>query len=169
MTNFYPAAEFDADAFMETTLDAPLSTEQVLVPVGKYPATLNKIWEPRKVTFEQDGQMVSKVALDLSWAINDKNVWDVVGQAHPFVRQTVWINLDSEGRIDVAKGKNRQLAKLMQATGREAGRPLKTMEGSEAYVTVAHKPDRRKNEVTGQWEPSLEMKAVIVAVDADES
>lgn len=123
---------FNPDTFLNTQVDAPLSTEYVPIPEGEYNAVIEKV-DPRTVGQE------SKPVLDVVWRIDAPEVEDAHEKS---VRQTIWLDVTAQGNLDLSKGKNVQLGRLRDAVGQnvpgQAWMPSMLV-GNVARIFVKHR------------------------------
>ena len=88
--------------------------------------------------------MSGKVVLDVHWSIDDAGVKEATGRDDPQVRQSIFLDIDANGRLDVSKGRNLQLGRLREALGLNTpGIPFKfaDISGKVARVLVKHRLD----------------------------
>ena len=104
---------FDAETFMAATTTETNDTTVQPVPPGEYQAQIEKL-DFRTIN-GKDGS--DKYALDVTYDILDDSVKSALGRDKVTARQTVWIDLTSQGQIDTGKGKNIGLGKLRAAAG----------------------------------------------------
>lgn len=124
---------FDPDQFLNTSTDAPMSTEFTPVPEGEYNAVVSKI-EARQTS---NGKSI----LDVVWAIDDEIVRKVTGMDNPTCRQTIWLDVTDSGALDISKGKNIGLGRLREALGQNkpgAWAPSMLI-GNVARVLISHR------------------------------
>lgn len=123
---------FNPETFLNTPVEAPLSTEYTPIPEGEYTAVIEKV-EPR--TVGQD----SKPVLDIVWRLDAPDSEDAHEKS---VRQTIWLDVTAQGSLDYGKGKNVQLGRLRDAVGQnqpgQAWMPSMLV-GNVARVSVKHR------------------------------
>lgn len=127
---------FDPDNFLSTDVAGANSTEYTPVPEGEYPAIIKGI-KPR-VT--DSGRTIA----DVTWGIQDDKAAEVTGMKEPSVRQSIFLDIDDNGTLSLAKGKNVQLGKLRAAVGQnDPSKPwnFRMLEGQMAKVLVKHRMD----------------------------
>lgn len=132
---------FNPATFLNTESTQANDTVAIPVPEGEHPAAIKTI-KPRVL---DDGRAV----LDVFWTVNSDEARDATGQAEPFVRQSVWLDITESGGLDFGKGKNVTLGKLRDAVGQnQSGRPWAPgmLIGSAAIVKVGHSIDKRDGE-----------------------
>lgn len=107
-------SQFDPEAFLDATLDAPLTKRPPVMP-GSYTATIGEVksrpWASR------DGTK-SGMAYDVPLEVQlDAAEAERVGQPSVIITDSVMLDLTVDGAIDVAPGKNRKLRAYREATG----------------------------------------------------
>ena len=133
---------FDVEAFLSSAVTDANSTRTEPVPEGEYMAVAHISDDPANpaVRTTQSG----KVVLDVQWAIDNAGVKAATGRDDPVVRQSIFLDLDSNGRLDVSKGRNIQLGRLREALNLNTpGVPFKfaDISGKVARVLVKHRLD----------------------------
>jgi hypothetical protein len=83
---------------------------------------------------------------DITYEIDDQGVKTATGLDSPTVRQSVFLDLTPQGKLDMSKGKNIQLGKLREALG--LNDPNKSfsfadLPGRAAIVGVEHTPNEK--------------------------
>lgn len=132
---------FDAQSFLDMSIDAALDTKAVPVPVGEYVAILEKVdarqWQSK------DGTK-SGVTLDLTWMLDDQAVKEALGRDKVTCRQGIMLDLTDTGGLDIGKGRNIGLGKLRAALNlNQVGVPFAftMLNGRAAKVKVEHRID----------------------------
>lgn len=130
--------DFNPDAFLTEEQTGKLDTEYTPIPTGDYPAIIKDV-KPR-VTPN------GKPLMDLIWIIDSQEVRDFTGMPEPTCKQTIWLDLDANGKLEIGTNKNVGLGKLRDALGQNDGRPWSPsmLQGQPAMVHV--EPDK-----TGQY------------------
>jgi len=126
---------FNVDAFQNAQFNDANSTEYVPVPVGEFPAVVDK---------QAIRTAKSSVILDVTWKIDDEGVAKETGMANPTVRQSIFLDIGENGNLEFGKGKNVQLGRLREALGQNvAGTPwsFNHLVGAVAKVRIAHRAD----------------------------
>jgi hypothetical protein len=139
---------FDPDSFMSATTEAANDTTVAPVPPGEYRAQIEDL-KTREVS-GKDGE--PRYPMDVTYSILDDNVKATLGRDKVTARQTIWLDLTSQGQIDSGKGKNIGLGKLRAAAGlNKAGQPFapSMLIGAVVRVTTGLRPD--KNDPTIQY------------------
>lgn len=132
---------FNPDTFLQGTVTESNDTKKIPCPAGEYLAIAEKVearpWQSK------DGTK-SGVALDITWAVDDAAVKEVVGRDTVQVRQGIMLDLLDNGFLDMGKGKNIGLGRVREAVGLNApGQPFSPamIQGRMAKVTVSHRVD----------------------------
>jgi len=125
--------DFNPEAFMQQQQSGELDTTFIPVPEGEYSAVAEGV----NVRTTNTG----KVILDVSWAVNDANVVEETGRENNTVRQSIFLDLTDAGTLDMGKGKNIGLGRLMEAVGIDMSKKwaLQDVVGHMALVTVKHR------------------------------
>lgn len=117
-----------------------MSTQMVPVPVGEYPAVIDKVemkpWQSR------DGAK-SGMKAELTWLIDDHGVKQLLGREQVQVRQDIMLDLNDSGQLDTGKGRNVTLGRLRDAVGLNLpGQPFsfRMLQGKAAKINVQHRP-----------------------------
>lgn len=131
-------SNFDPNAFLTQEQTVQNETEYTPIPEGDYDAVIKDI-----VSDVTNG---GKPFLNVIWLVDDESVRQHTGMTEPTCRQTVWLDLDANGRLEGGKNKNIGLGKLRAALGQNTGAPWSPsqMLGQPAMVHIA--PDK-----TGQY------------------
>jgi hypothetical protein len=130
---------FDATAFTQTAYDEQTSTKAIQVPEGEYIGVITKI-APREIELNGEKQVV----VDLYWDVDDPSgyVKSITKRDKNNVRQTLWLDVNEGGRLDMSPGMNAQLGQTREALGQnDPGKPwsFNSMLGIPARITVVHK------------------------------
>ncbi len=136
---------FDKDAFLGSTTTEAGSTEYVPTPDHEWNARIKKLdyREPKG----------SKV-LDIYWAISGDQLGPdgqtleaTTGMKEVQVRQSCFLDITSNGALDMGKGKNVSLNKLREALGQNvAGQPWspRMLDGQVARISTSSRQDGDK-------------------------
>jgi hypothetical protein len=132
---------FNPDQFLNTQIDGENDTVYVPIPVGDYQASISKI-EPRLAN--------DKPVLEVTWQTTDQEAVEATGLDTPTVRQTVWLDLNESGGLDMRRGKNVQLGKLREALDQNhagvAWAPGMLI-GQSAIIKIKHNPGKEPGEI----------------------
>lgn len=132
---------FDPDSFMATTTEAANDTSVAPLPPGEYRAQIEDL-KVREVA-GKDGE--PRFPMDVTYNILDDTAKAALGRDKVTARQTIWLDLTSQGQIDSGKGKNVGLGRLRAAAGlNEPGRPFapSNLIGAVVRVTTGLRADR---------------------------
>ena len=128
---------FNADEFMNTTVEGAIDTTIIPVPEEDYPGQVDKL------TYRtlDDGQVV----MDIHWEVLDDAVKELTHMDKPICRQGIWLDLNDSGHIDLSPGKNRQLGLVREALGQNTGKPWSPnmMLGQVGTIKVKHSPNAK--------------------------
>lgn len=113
---------FDPDAFMEEAVDNAMDTEYINVPQGEHVAVCHDVLKPREYT-DKNGD--TNYVMDIVWSITDDAVKAEVGRDLVTIKQSLYLDLNAEGKLDYSRGKNIALGKVREAVGlNQPGRPF---------------------------------------------
>lgn len=124
---------FDPNSFLEATLDSN-STELKPVPQGEFLATVKEI----KTNSGTKGDR-AWASLDVTWTIEDPTIQEELHRT-PTVRQKLFLDLDENGQLDMAEGRNVNLGRFRAALDvNAAGTTIGQAVGRQARVRVTHR------------------------------
>lgn len=114
---------FDADSFMQSTVDQPLETEFKLVPEGEYDAMIGDFTSEAltQIDFEykrgeKQGQPGTMLKFDCPFTIsNDPRVKEQLGRDSATVFGQLIIDRTDDGRLDFGPNKNVKLGQIRAA------------------------------------------------------
>lgn len=130
---------FDADSFLNSSIQGSNSTKTIPVPMGEYTGVIEKI-EPRQWQ-SKDGTKTG-ISLDVQWLIEDQGVKEFLGRDTVTCKQGIMLDTTPEGGLDMAPGKNVGLGRLREAVGQnDASKPFSfhNLPGQMAKVVVKHR------------------------------
>ncbi len=133
---------FDADSFLQASIQGSNSTALIPCPVGEFQAIISKI-SPRQWQ-SKDGTQ-SGVALDVFWQVEDAAAKQATGREEVVVKQGLMLDTNANGGLDMSEGKNVALGRLREAVGKNSpGEPFAfaMLPGLMAKVSVAHRQDK---------------------------
>lgn len=131
---------FDANQFLDMSVDGTMDTKAIPVPVGEYIAVIEKV-EARPWASKTDASKAG-VALDILWSIDDAGVKETLGRDKVIVKQGIMLDLTESGGMDLGKGKNLGLGRLRTALNmNQPGQPFapSMLPGRVAKVKVEHR------------------------------
>ncbi len=117
---------FDADAFMNTNVDAPMATDLAGVPDGEYVAMVGDFDSSafKTITYnDKNGEQVSRAILEIPFPIQDDALKAKMGRESISHRESFWLDFDSNGKLDTGPDKNVSLGKLRSALGQNTNGP----------------------------------------------
>lgn len=109
-------SEFNVESFLATDFTGSNATEYVPIPEGVFPAKITN-FEGKMTRGKPEENKAPRPYVLVEWEIDDEDVRKETGQDSPKTRQTLWLDLDSTGGLDMGKGKNVQLGRLRDAVG----------------------------------------------------
>lgn len=130
---------FDADSFLQASIQGSNSTKVTPVPIGEYPGVIEKV-VPRQ--WQSKDGTVSGVALDVFWLVEDQGVKDHLGRDTVSCKQGIMLDLTPQGGLDMSPGKNVGLGRLREAVGQnDASKPFsfQNLPGLMAKINVQHR------------------------------
>lgn len=130
---------FDADSFLNASIQGSNSTKTIPVPMGEYTGVIEKI-EPRQWQ-SKDGTKTG-ISLDVQWLIEDQGVKEFLGRDTVTCKQGIMLDTTPEGGLDMAPGKNVGLGRLREAVGQnDPSKPFSfhNLPGQMAKVVVKHR------------------------------
>lgn len=119
---------FDADAFMNSTIDAPMATALSSVPEGEYVATIGDFDSTALKTInynDKQGNPVSRPVLEIPFMIQDDALKAKLGREQVSHRETYWLDfVPGTASLDTGPDKNVRLGQLRACLGQNvAGQP----------------------------------------------
>jgi hypothetical protein len=115
------AQPFDADAFMNNTVDAPMATSLQGVPEGEYTAMVGDFDSAAirtvSVTNKTTGLSQDRQVLEVPFLIQDDALKAKLGREQITHRETFWLDFDAQGRLDTGPDRNVRLGQLRNVLG----------------------------------------------------
>lgn len=134
---------FDATTFLDQTVTGAMDTKYPLIPAGEY-AGISKSIKARKQP-ATDPTIADYTVLDVVWSIEDAGVKEATQLDNPTCRQSVFLDLNEEGKLDIRPTKNVQLGRLREALGlNQEGVEFSfsMLVGQPAIVKIEHSPNK---------------------------
>lgn len=129
---------FDPEAFKHVTFEEPLDTEIVPPDEGVYNAKVYN-WDLRGGTSEKGNDWAM---LQITWELEDQDGSQAqkTGRDTVTARQSLFLDLTDDGKMDTSKGQNVRLGRLREALGLN-DRPFSfdMLMGQQAKVNVRHR------------------------------
>jgi hypothetical protein len=150
-------SNFNPDTFMQASVEGVVSTQYSAIAEGEFPGYVKGV--AARAT-EQASMM------DVTWVVDDEEVKNETGLSEPTVRQTIFLDVDDNGMLDLGKGKNVQLGRLRAALGQNDGGAWSPsmLEGQAALITITQRvvtADREGNELPeADWRTYNDVKGV---------
>lgn len=134
---------FDPNKFLSQTVTGANTTRVIPVPIGEYPAIIDKVdirpWQSKK-----DPGMAG-LALDVLWWVQSPEVQTLLGRDKVIVKQGIMLDLTEDGEaLDMSEGRNIGLGRLREAVGlNDPDKPFSfdQLPGNMATVLVNHRVD----------------------------
>lgn len=134
---------FDAEAFLSQSVSGPMSTSLPVVPEGEYRASIGMEADDVKIEFIQGKKDPTKTypRLTLLWKIVGEEVNQSLGRESITVRDQFLLDMDSNGLLDTAEGRNVSLGQRRAALGLNDGAfALSNFRGAgPALIRVTHR------------------------------
>jgi len=112
---------FDVDAFMNATVDAPMATNMAGVPEGEYTAMVgdfdSSAFRTVTTTDRATGATRDRPVLEVPFVIQDADLKAKLGRESVSHRETFWLDMTPDGRLDTGPDKNIRLGQLRNALG----------------------------------------------------
>lgn len=136
---------FDADAFMNTQVDAPMATQLQGVPEGEYVAMVGDFDSTAFKTVDtKNGQ---RAVLDIPFVIQDEALKQRLNRDTIIHRETYWLDMTPQGQLDTGPDKNVNLGRLRDALGQNGSGPWSpAMLRNMGPVRIAIKTRSDKND-----------------------
>lgn len=139
---------FDPNSFLQDTVTGANDTKYIPVPQGEYPAIIKSVAARQMDKKDKPGEKMT--VADVVYEIDDATVKEVTGLDNPTVRQSLFLDLTPQGKLDMSKGKNINLGKLREALGlNDPNKPFSfgDLPGRAAIISVEHTPGKNEGEV----------------------
>jgi len=134
---------FDAEAFLSQSVSGPMSTALPVVPEGEYRASIGLEADDVKIEFIQGKKDPTKTypRLTLLWKITNEAVNSEMSRETITVRDQFLLDMDSNGMLDTAEGRNVSLGQRRAALGLNDGSfALANFRGAgPALIRVTHR------------------------------
>ena len=132
-------SDFNPDSFMTEEQSGTLDTSFTPIPPAEYTGIIKDVLANTTPN--------GAPKLDVIWLIDDEGVREHTGMAEPTCKQTVWLDLNESGKLEMGANKNVGLGKLRDALGQNDGSPWSPsmLMGQPARVLI--EPDKK----TGQY------------------
>lgn len=114
---------FNADDFMNTTVNEPMSTQTIVIPEGEYLARIGI--EEADITFKDGNQKKDPsktwVQATIRWEILDESLKARLNRDRVFVRQQFFLDFNDNGQLSTEEGRNVALGQIRAAVGLNSG------------------------------------------------
>lgn len=140
---------FDPNSFITNETDATFETSFTPLPEDDYRATISDL-SADQVGANNTPILRVKWTVDLS---NNPEAMNLLGRESTDVEQTIWLDIATNGSLEVGPNKNVALGKLRDALGQNDGSPWSPsmLLGQVATVQVNHRIDKN----TGNAYPNI--------------
>ena len=128
-------SKFDPDTFLGQETDQIMDTHFKPVPEGEYTAMIDTV-----VAKEVNDTPV----LDITYVILDEAIKVEMNSERVSVRQSIFVEMEDDGRIALGDNKNVKLGKLREALGQNSGiwSPSKLAGAGPVKIKTVNKPDK---------------------------
>lgn len=133
---------FDADAFMNANVDAPMATSMQATPEGEYQATIDNFDSSALRTVKTKNG--DKQILTIPFVINDVALQEKLKRTAPVVhREDFWLDFDDNGQLGTGADQNVRLGQLRAAVGQNAGAwsPAMLRGAGPLMIAIKHRSD----------------------------
>ena len=131
---------FDAEALMGQESEE-MSTVVDQCNAGEWEGQIGKLPQPRQFAGTKDPTATYTV-LDVPYTVSDPIALEGMDRDKISVRQSMFLDLTSEGKLSTSDGKNVKLGRLREACGLNGdGFKLTDLEGHIVTIRVVQKPD----------------------------
>jgi hypothetical protein len=147
MSNNLP---FDPESFMNQNVDAPMATTLQSVPEGEYTAMIgdfdSSAFRTVTITNKQSGLSQERPVLDVPFIIDDAALKAKLQRETVTHKETFWLDITADGRLDTGPDRNVRLGQLRAALGQnDPGSPwtpsqLRNM--GPVRIKIATTPDK---------------------------
>jgi len=137
---------FNLDDIMDTEHEGELDTSLIPVPAQEWSAYIDK-HVGRTVNVTTGDNPGPRAVVDVTWKITDPACEEACQRANPTVRQSLWLDLNDVGGLDMSKGANIGLGRLREALGQNGPGAwnFNMLDGQAAIVRVSHTRDSAKD------------------------
>lgn len=115
---------FDPDSFMHANIDAPMATALQSVPEGEYTAMVgdfdSSAFRQVTVTNKTTGLAQDRPVLDVPFIIQDDALKAKLQREQITHKETFWLDLTADGRLDTGPDRNVRLGQLRAALGQNS-------------------------------------------------
>jgi hypothetical protein len=153
---------FDAEKFLNQTINTPLSTATTPCPEGEYKAFVDD--GDNAISFQEGGQDRNGNDLSPRMKVNFVIMGDQIPNQQlkrdkVIVTQTMWLDVDGD-TIDLSEGKNVGLGRLRKALGQNDGawNPLMMKGKGPVMIKVGQRSD--KNDPTQKYAEVTRVTAI---------
>jgi len=139
---------FDPTSFLSQETTDQMDTSFTPIPAGEYPALIKSV-DARQQPSHKDPSLTWTI-LDVTYAIDDQGVREETGLPEPTIRQSIFLDISDDGKLDGGKGKNVNLGRLREAVGlNQPGQAFSfgALIGQACVVAVKHNPDKNDPEI----------------------
>ena len=129
---------FDIDTFLHQEVEGALDTTYTPVPEGEYQAYIDTI--AAQTVNTADG---TAPVLHVTYLVVDDGLKEELDMERPTVRQTLWLDLDEHGQLQMGTNKNVKLGRLREVVGQnragEAWSPSQLEGAGPLMILLGHR------------------------------
>lgn len=144
-------ALFNPDLFLETQIDAPLSTAPVLLPVGTFISQITGV-KARETPGTKDPSKKFRFldiehTVDCSQIVDDgtgRSIKDITNRDQMKVQDSILLDLTESGTLDFRDGMNFRLGRIREALGQNVAGQVwgpKMLLGQVLKIEIGHRAD----------------------------
>lgn len=125
---------FNPETFLNQTTDTSFETRRTPVPENEYIAVVDDI---------KFRSAKESIILDVFWLIDDAALAAKMGLPKVTVRQSIFLDITSDGRFETGPNKNIGLGRLREALGQNTGAwaPMQLKGAGPVKLVVINRPD----------------------------
>lgn len=135
---------FDPESILDISIEESNSTEVILIPETDEILGLiesEKSIEVKQYNNAETGKTTT--VLNVTYLLDDEELKKLIGRDKPMIRQSVFIDLTEDGRIDTADGRNVGLGLLREAIGKNEGAfSFRDLVGQVLTLRIKHREDK---------------------------
>ena len=127
---------FDAESFLDVEVEGSNTTEYT--PVPEMDDALSLIKDVSAAQSSKDDKVYTR--LNVVYIIQEEEAQEATKLEEPTVRQTIFLDMTDDGRIDMSEGKNIQLGRLRAACGLNEGAfSFRQLQGQNVRTRIKHR------------------------------
>lgn len=127
---------FDKEAFLATSIEGELETSYTPLPDDDYEGFIDDI---------EVGEINDDPVLFLTIALTDQKAVEFMEREKPTIRETVFLDINENGGLEMGKNKNVKLGQYRAAAGQNTGKPWAPGQlrgAGPLLLKIVRKPDK---------------------------